>query len=103
MAHIHNFRRRFRAGLPSASPFTALTSVSGVPSGKLEWCPKCQDEVDTDTQAHHQGVTYSWKRLCLRCGQSLAHGVYHNVPLLSTVPLPAGTMEWVIEPGVDRR
>jgi hypothetical protein len=103
MAQINNFRRRFRAGLASASPFTPLASQSGVPSGGLEWCGRCHDEVDTGTQAHHQGVTYSFKRSCLRCGLVLAHGVYHNVPILSDVPLPAGTMEWVTKPGVDRR
>lgn len=103
MAHIQNFRRRFRAGLPSASPFTPVACGSGIPAGHLEWCPRCGDEVDTDTQAHHQGVTYSFKRSCLRCGVVLAHGVYHNVPILSSVPLPAGTMEWVTQPGVDRR
>lgn len=103
MAQINNFHRRFRAGLPSASPFTPLESGSGVPSGKLEWCPRCRDEVDTGTNAQHQGVTYAFKRSCLRCGTVLAHGVYHNVPILSNVPLPPGTMEWVTTPGVDRR
>ena len=103
MAQINNFRRRFRAGLTSASPFTPLASGNGVPVGKLEFCPRCKDEVDTETQAHHQGTTYSFRRRCLRCGQVLAHGVYRNVPIFSDTPLPAGTMEWVTTPGKDNR
>lgn len=103
MSTINNFSRRYRAGLASASPFTPLAHASGIPAGKLEWCACCRDEVDTDTQAHHQGVTYAFKRSCLRCGTVLAHGVYHNVPIISSVPLPPGTMEWVTTPGEDRR
>lgn len=109
MSNINNFARRFRAGLASASPFVAARNDpsggpqgSAVPTGKLEHCPNCRDEVDTDTQAHHQGVTYSWRRRCLRCGHVLGRGVYHNVPLLSDVPIPAGTMEWTTTPGKDR-
>jgi hypothetical protein len=94
MAQINNFAKRFRLGLPSATPFASMG---------LEWCPTCRSQEDTDTQAHHQGVTYAWKRKCLRCGSVIAHGVYHNVPILSGVPLPAGTMEWVTSPGQDRR
>lgn len=93
MANLNNFRRRFRVGLASATPF-----ASG-----LVWCPQCRDETDTDTQAHHAGVTYAWKRSCLRCGSVLAHGVYHNVPLISDVPIPAGTLAWTTAPGIDRR
>jgi len=103
MAQINTFPERFRLGLPSASPFTSLQSQTGIPSTKLEWCRRCHDEVDTETRAHHQGVTYAYKRWCLRCGHVLAHGVYHNVPILSAVPLPAGTMEWVTAQGQDRR
>ncbi len=94
MAQINNFRRRFRAGLASATPFASMG---------LAYCPTCRGEEDTDTQSHHHGVTYAWKRKCLRCGSVISHGVYHNVPILSNVPLPAGTMTWVTAPGLDRR
>lgn len=115
MAQINTFPERFRLGFASASPFTAMqpehggvraeghSVKGGRPAGKLEYCPRCRDEVDTDTRAHHQGTTYAFKRMCLRCGQVLARGIYHNVPILSDVPLPAGTVEWTTAPGPDRR
>ena len=103
MAQINTFPERFRLGRPSASPFASLQPGTGVPSGKLEFCPGCRDEVDTETQAQHRGTTYAWKRWCLRCGQVLARGIYHNVHILSDVPVPAGMVEWSTEPGVDRR
>jgi hypothetical protein len=103
MANINTFPERFRLGRASATPFAALQEKTGIPSTKLEWCPTCRDETDTDTRAHHQGVTYSYRRSCLRCGSVLARGIYHNVPILSAVPLPAGTVEWTTAPGVDRR
>jgi hypothetical protein len=69
---------------------------------KLEWCPRVA------TKRHryagrHQGTTYAYRRACLRCGQVLARGIYHNVPILSAVPLPAGTVEWTTTPGWIRR
>jgi hypothetical protein len=103
MAHLNNFAERFRLGHASATPFASLQSQTGIPSQKLEWCPTCHDEVDTDTQARHQGTTYMYRRACLRCGHVLARGIYHNVPILSGVPLPAGVVEWTTAPGVDRR
>jgi hypothetical protein len=108
MANINTFPERFRLGRPSASPFQSLQSDTGnrpgCPSLKLEYCPTCKDEVDTETHAHHEGTTYAYKRWCLRCGHVLARGIYHNVPILSDVPLPAGTAEWTLAPGgPDRR
>ena len=103
MAHINTFPERFRLGFQSANPFASLRSGSGIPSGKLEYCPTCRDEVDTDTQGHHQGTTWAWRRSCLRCGQVLARGIYHNVPILSAVPMPKAMVEWTTTPGPDRR
>jgi hypothetical protein len=94
MAQINNWRRRFRAGITSANPFASMG---------LDWCPRCKTEVDTTTQSHHQGTTWAYKRTCDRCGKVIQHAVYHNVPILSDVPLPRGTMEWVTAPGQDRR
>jgi len=103
MAQINTFPERFRLGFASATPFASLQPKTGIPSANLEWCPTCRDETDTETQAHHQGTTYAYKRWCRRCGQVLARGIYHHVPILSDVPLPAGTVEWTTAPGLDRR
>lgn len=99
MAQINTFPERFRLGLPSATPFKAETKTGE----RGAWCPRCHDETDFEERVHHQGTTYAFKRWCRRCGQVMAHGVYHNVPILSHVPLPPGTMQWVTEPGPDRR
>jgi hypothetical protein len=103
MAHINTFPENFRLGKPSATPFASLQSGTGSLSGKLEWCPRCKDEVDTETRSHHQHTTWAYKRWCLRCGEVLARGIYHNVPILSAVPLPAGMAAWTTEPEADRR
>lgn len=94
MAQLNDFASRFRKGLSSASPFTSLG---------LEWCPRCQMEVDCDTKAHHQGSTYAYKRWCLRCGLVVKNGVYDNVVMLSGQPLPPAFVAWSTEPGQDRR
>jgi hypothetical protein len=99
MAQINTFPERFRLGRPSATPFKAENHRGETGA----WCPQCRDETDVEEQVHHQGVTYSFKRWCRRCGAVTAHGVYHNVPILSDVPLPPGTMAWVTTPGPDRR
>lgn len=99
MANINTFPERFRLGRPSATPFKA-ENAKGEPG---TWCPTCKDETDFEENVHHAGVTYSFKRWCRRCGTVLARGIYHNVPILSAVPLPAGTVEWTTTPGPDRR
>jgi hypothetical protein len=90
---IMDFKRRFQRGIGS-SPFTTFG---------LEWCSRCRMEVDCDTRAHHEGTLYVYKRWCLRCGKVLKRGIYDNVPLLSSRPLPAAALEWTTEPGKDRR
>lgn len=94
MANLNDFAKRFRVGLSSASPFTTLG---------LEWCPRCKMEVDCDTQAHHEGTTYAYRRWCLRCGKVVKHGIYQNVPLVALGPMPAAALEWATKPGQDRR
>ena len=94
MANLNDFAKRFRVGLSSASPFTSLG---------LEWCPRCQMEVDCDTQAHCAGSTYAYKRWCTRCGRVIKMGVYDNVTLVGGGTLPAAALEWVTTPGQDRR
>lgn len=94
MANLNNWRSRFKLGLSSANPFASFG---------LEWCPRCKMEVDTDTEAHHQGSTYAYRRWCLRCGKVIKAGVYDNVVMLSGQPLPAAALEWTMQPGQDRR
>jgi hypothetical protein len=94
MAYLNDWASRFRKGLTSANPFTSFG---------LEWCPRCKTEVDCDTQAHHQGTTYAYKRWCLRCGKVIKRGVFDNVVILSDRPLPAAALEWSMAPGQDRR
>jgi hypothetical protein len=89
---ILDYKRRFQRGIGS-SPFSSFG---------LEWCPRCETEVDCDTEAHHEGTTYVYRRRCLRCGRVLKAGVFDNVPLLGQ-PLPGVAVEWITEPGMDRR
>jgi hypothetical protein len=93
MANLNDWAQRYRLGHSSATPFSSFG---------LEWCPRCRMEVDCDTQAHHQGTTYVYKRWCLRCGRVIKRGVYDNVVMLSGQPLPAAALEWSTSPGQDR-
>ncbi len=90
---ILDFKRRFQRGIGS-SPFTSFG---------LEWCDRCQQEVDTETQAEHRETTYVYRRRCLRCGKVIKAGIYDNVPILSGIPLPPVALEWITDPGMDRR
>lgn len=89
---IMDFKRRFQRGIGS-SPFESFG---------LEWCSRCRMEVDCDTQAHHQGTTYVYKRWCLRCGKIIKKGVYDNVTLIGE-PIPQVALEWISTPELDRR
>mgnify|MGYP001584382823 CR=1 FL=1 len=68
----------------------------------LDWCPRCQQEVDTDTQADHRDGIYSYRRWCLRCGWVVKYGAYQT-PLLQREGLPSVVLTWVTQPGKDRR
>ena len=92
MVEILDYKRRFQRGIGS-SPFTSFG---------LEWCSRCRQEVDCDTQAEHAGSLYVYKRWCLRCGKVLKGGIYENVPLIGK-PLPAAALEWTTKPEKDRR
>ena len=69
----------------------------------LEWCERCRQAVDTETQAAHRGTVYVWKRWCRRCGKVISYGKYDNCPIVSDSDLQACAIEWVAEPGEDRR
>ena len=83
-----------QGALPQSNPFGALG---------LAYCVHCKQEVDVDTEAHHEGTVYVWRQRCLRCGIQCNFGVYQNIPLLQTPALLNMSLEWVFEPGKDRR
>lgn len=79
----------------------------GTPFGTLgiDYCCWCKTEVDTDTDAEHQGNTYVYRRRCLRCGRVTACGAV-NAPIIggtpSAKPLARKTLIWIHTPGEDR-
>jgi hypothetical protein len=83
-----------QGALPQSNPFGALG---------LAWCVHCKQEVDVDTEAHHEGTLYVWRQRCLRCGRYSNFGVYQNVPLGGNPGIPTMALERVFEPGKDRR
>jgi len=68
----------------------------------LEWCPRCQGEVDCDTEANHRGGIYTYKRWCLRCGYVIKYGAM-QVPLIYHDGVPNQVITWVTKPEKDRR
>ena len=93
---------RFRKGV-GTSPFEAVNTM-GNPFATLgiEWCPRCRMEVDCDTDAVQDGTVYAYRRRCMRCGKVVKSGIYSNVVMLGE-PIPGSKLEWVTEPGADRR
>ena len=75
------------------NPFTSLD---------VDWCSRCEMEVDTDTIATHRKEVYVYKRWCCRCGKVLKYGRYHT-PLVSDQNLPATALQWVGAPGEVKR
>ena len=71
----------------------------------LRYCPTCQGEEDTDTEAGHRGTMYTHKVMCKRCGRVIQYAVYEHVPLLGAGhgTLQSAALEWVTRPGQDRR
>ena len=89
MAYLNDFSSRFRKGL--ANPFAA---------GGRDWCPRCHQDVATQTEHAHRQTTYVYRRRCQRCGEVIARGVHDNVP---TVEAQQAAVRWTLEPGADRR
>jgi hypothetical protein len=83
-----------QGALPQSNPFGALG---------LAYCIYCKQEVDVDTEAHHEGTLYVWRQRCLRCGRYCNFGMYQNVPLFNNTGLSHAALEWVFTPGKDRR
>ena len=86
-------------------PWWAVGNVGGNPFASIgmDWCVRCRMEVDTDTEAHHTGDTFVYRRRCLRCGRTIKWGTYNQVVLLTNRPMPPAAFEWVTDPGRDRR
>ena len=103
MVQVLDRASRFRKGVGS-SPFESV-NTQGNPFATLgvEWCPRCKMEVDCDTQAEHRGTEYVYKRTCNRCGKVVKSGGFQNVPLIGGESLSPVAMEWITEPGIDRR
>lgn len=95
---------RFRKGIGS-SPFESVnTAASPFASLGIQWCPRCRMEVDCDTQSFHRGTVFAYRRACGRCGRVIMGGTYNQVPLVGgTSPLMREAIEFVTEPGADRR
>jgi hypothetical protein len=95
---ILDYKRRFTRGL--TNPFESVPVV-GLPFTMygLEWCSRCDMEVDCDTQAVNKGTLYLYKRRCGRCGKVLKRGIYDK----GAGPLPLVASEWINQPGIDRR
>jgi len=84
--------------------YQTRTEVGGNPFASLglDWCTHCKMEVDTDTEAHHQGDVYVYRRRCLRCGRWVKYGSY-RIPLVGkTRTMPPKVLVWIHEPGKDR-
>lgn len=92
MPFLNNFASRFRKGL--SNPFEA---------GGRDWCPRCQQDVDTETQHAHRGTTYGYRRRCKRCGDVIANGLSDNVVLATGKPIAPAAVAWSEERGEDRR
>ena len=69
----------------------------------VDWCPRCKMEVQADMFSVHQGETFTYKKVCLRCGKVICHGMWDHVKCFTHRPLPAAAFEWIFEAGKDRR
>lgn len=92
MAYLQNFASRYRKGL--ANPFAA---------GGRDWCPRCRQDVDTDTAHAHRGSIYGYRRRCRRCGEVLAQGLSDQVYLVTPNPERPAAEMWAASRGEDRR
>jgi hypothetical protein len=97
MMQILDYKRRFQRGLTGPFESVPVVGLSFTMYG-LEWCSKCEMEVDCDTQAVNKGTLYLYKRRCLRCGKVLKRGIYDK----AQGSLPKCAFEWVTSPGKDR-
>jgi hypothetical protein len=68
----------------------------------LEWCARCKQEMDCDTEASHRNGMYVFKRWCRRCGLVVKSGVY-RAQIVSDTNLVPMALEWVNKPEKDRR
>ena len=67
-----------------------------------DYCLFCKQDVDVDTEAHHEGGTYAYRRQCCRCGQTINWGVYNATMLEGMTNKLNAAYQWVAQPGQDR-
>ena len=71
----------------------------------LDYCTTCKDEVDTDTDAQYSSMdgVYVYRRRCCVCGTVIKFGAVQVPMVTGGRPLPAAALQWITEPGQDRR
>lgn len=81
------------------------TQWGGTPFGTLgmDYCMWCKMEVDTNTEAHHDGGTYVYRRDCRRCGRVVASGAVEVPTISGGVALPEKALVWLHDVKRDQR
>lgn len=71
----------------------------------LDYCIVCRDEVDTDTEAEYSSMegVYVYRRRCVVCGSVIKFGAVQVPMITGGKPLPAAALQWITDPGQDRR
>ena len=78
----------------TSNPFASLGT---------DWCPRCKMECETDMDCVHHVDTFTYKKICCRCGRVICFGMYDQIKILSGIGLPAAAFIWCHEPGKDKR
>ena len=70
-----------------------------------DWCPRCRSECETDMDCVHDmsSDTFTYRKTCCRCGIVICRGIYNQVRMITSRPLPAAALEWTLTQGRDRR
>ena len=93
---------RFRRG--TGSPFDALSNPSvdlgGSMKTPVQWCPSCQQAVETQSASYNQHHVWGQKHWCRRCGAVVASAVYFHAGSIATIPstLFYKAVEWAKTP-----
>ena len=66
-----------------------------------DWCNSCKMGVDAEQEACNRGEQFVYRKRCLRCGQTIACGVYRVRMLEGNLPENDAYL-WVKERGSDR-
>jgi hypothetical protein len=68
-----------------------------------DYCQRCKMECEADMYCMHVGETFTYKKVCCRCGKVICRGMWDHVKAITQRPLPAAAFEWCLEDGKDRR